>query len=117
MPDEKPKPGRKRAGTIIKTRGGRLQAMSTLPDGSRKRLPPFPRGTSEAMAREKAPYYTEQGRSPWPRTSGVQARRARGRRYADGSLAEGLARRSRRARSLEHAREHAALQLAHRAAH
>jgi len=51
---------RKKTGTIVKTRDGRLQAIISLPGGGRKRLPPFPRGTSEAMAREKAAYYTEQ---------------------------------------------------------
>lgn len=53
-------PGRPRTGTVVKTRDGRLQAIISLPGGGRKRLPPFPRGTSEAMAREKAAYYTEQ---------------------------------------------------------
>src|SRR4051812_550180 len=59
MSDQKPKPGRPRTGTVVKTRDGRLQAIISLPGGGRKRLPPFPRGTSEAMAREKAAYYTE----------------------------------------------------------
>jgi integrase len=60
MSDEKNKPGRPRTGTIVKTRDGRLQAIISLPGGGRKRLPAFPRGTSEAMAREKAAFYTEQ---------------------------------------------------------
>ena len=44
---------RKRTGTIIRLKDGRWQAVITLADGSRKRLPPFPKGMSEAMAREK----------------------------------------------------------------
>jgi integrase len=50
---------RKKTGTIVKTKLGLWQAVVTLPDGSRKRLPPFPKGTSEAMAREKAAVYAE----------------------------------------------------------
>ncbi len=51
--------GRARVGTLLKTRDGRWQAQVTLGDGSRKRLKPFPKGTSEAMAREKAAYHAE----------------------------------------------------------
>ena len=40
--------GRARVGTLLKTRDGRWQAQVTLADGSRKRLPPFAKGTSEA---------------------------------------------------------------------
>jgi integrase len=50
---------RKKTGTIVKTKLGLWQAVVTLADGSRKRLPPFPKGTSEAMAREKAAHYAE----------------------------------------------------------
>jgi len=50
---------RKKTGTIVKPKLGLWQAVVTLPDGSRKRLPPFPKGTSEAMAREKAAVYAE----------------------------------------------------------
>lgn len=51
--------GRARVGTLLKTRDGRWQAQVTLADGSRKRLTPFPKGTSEAMARERAAYHAE----------------------------------------------------------
>ncbi len=54
---ERSKPGRKATGTITKTKAGLWQAIVTLADGTRKRLPPFPKGTSEAMAREKATHY------------------------------------------------------------
>lgn len=50
---------RKKTGTIVKTKLGLWQAVVTLPDGTRKRLPPFPKGTSEGMAREKAAHYAE----------------------------------------------------------
>ena len=50
---------RKKTGTIVKTKLGLWQAIISLPDGTRKRLPAFPRGTSEAMAREKAAHYAE----------------------------------------------------------
>lgn len=43
----------KRSGTVLKTRAGLFQPFVTLADGTRKRLPPFPKGTSEAMARER----------------------------------------------------------------
>ena len=33
--------------------------MITLPGGRRKRLPPFPKGTSEAAARDKTAYFAE----------------------------------------------------------
>jgi hypothetical protein len=51
--------GRARVGTVLKTRDGRLQGQVTFADGSRKRLKPFPKGTSEAMAREKTAYHAE----------------------------------------------------------
>ena len=51
---------RKPTGTITKTKTGLFQAILTLADGSRKRLPPFPKGTSEAMAREKAANYADE---------------------------------------------------------
>jgi len=50
---------RKKTGTVVKTKSGLWQAFITLADGSRKRLPHFPKGTSEAMAREKAAAYSE----------------------------------------------------------
>ena len=53
---------RKSTGTIQKTKAGAWQAIITLADGSRKRLPPFPKGTSEAMAREKAQALAERAR-------------------------------------------------------
>lgn len=51
------KGGRKPTGTVGKTRDGRLQAIITLADGSRKRLKPFPVGTSEAYAKERAEFW------------------------------------------------------------
>jgi integrase len=48
------KGGRKLTGHVVKTADGRWQALIRLADGTRKRIPPFPAGTSEAMAREKA---------------------------------------------------------------
>jgi len=48
------KGGRKPTGTIQKTSDGRWRARITLADGTRRWLPPFAKGTSEAMAREKA---------------------------------------------------------------
>jgi hypothetical protein len=50
---------RKKTGTILPTKDGRWQAVITLADGSRKRLEPFAKGMSEAMAREKAAAYSE----------------------------------------------------------
>ncbi|MFZ5891260.1 MAG: site-specific integrase [Myxococcota bacterium] len=43
----------KRLGTVVTTKSGLLQGIITLVDGSRKRLKPFPKGTSKEMAREK----------------------------------------------------------------
>ena len=43
----------KRLGTVVRTKRGLLQGIITLVDGSRKRLKPFPKGTSEEMARER----------------------------------------------------------------
>jgi hypothetical protein len=56
---EKRKAGRPLKGTLVWTRDRRRQAIVTLGDGSRKRLEPFPRGISEALAREKAAFYAE----------------------------------------------------------
>ena len=68
--------GRQRTGTVIKLKDGRLQGIITLADGGRKRLPPFPKGTSEAMAREKTAYYaelaTKKGREP-PESRGARS--------------------------------------------
>ncbi|MEO7032750.1 MAG: site-specific integrase [Polyangiaceae bacterium] len=49
-----------RTGTIVKTKLGQWQPVVTLRDGTRKRLKPFAKGTSEAMAREKTAVYAEQ---------------------------------------------------------
>lgn len=56
--------GRPRKGTLVKTRDGRWQALIRLPDGTRKRMPPggFPKGTSEAYARDKAAAWTDKAR-------------------------------------------------------
>jgi integrase len=48
------KPGPKRTGRVVKTRTGQLQAIVVLVDGTTKRLAPFPKGTSLAMAKDKA---------------------------------------------------------------
>jgi integrase len=58
--DKRNKPA---TGTVVKTKSGRLQGIITLPSGKRKRLPPFPAGTSEAMAREKTAYFAEKLRA------------------------------------------------------
>jgi integrase len=57
---EKRKGGRRSTGTVVRTKRGLFQAVITLTDGRRKRLPPFPVGTSEAMARERAAHYAEE---------------------------------------------------------
>ena len=59
--------GRKRTGTVLVTRDGRYQPQVTIavvdPNGKRrhkrKRLPPFPKGTSKAYARERTAYLQE----------------------------------------------------------
>ncbi len=53
---------RKRSGTVIRLPDGRFQAILTLDDGARKRLPIFPKGTSLAMAQEKAKGWAERAR-------------------------------------------------------
>lgn len=53
------KPTKPKTGTIVKTRDGRWQPVITLEDGSRKRLKPFPPGTSEDYARERAQFWAE----------------------------------------------------------
>jgi hypothetical protein len=49
--------GRPPTGRVIKLKdgpnAGQLQGIITLADGSTRRLPPFPRGTSRAMAKDK----------------------------------------------------------------
>ncbi|MGE5783493.1 MAG: tyrosine-type recombinase/integrase [Myxococcales bacterium] len=50
---------RKATGTLIRLKDGRYQGLVTTGDGKRKRLPPFPAGMSEAMAREKVAFYAE----------------------------------------------------------
>lgn len=64
---------RPRTGTLLRTRDGRWQAQVLLADGTRKRLPPFPKGTSEAMAREKAAHWAEKyaGIAPKPTDHGT----------------------------------------------
>src|SRR5688572_2914913 len=64
---------RKRTGTLLKTRDGRWQAQVLLADGTRKRLPPFPKGTSEAMARKKAAHWAERYATAAPKQ--VEAKR------------------------------------------
>jgi hypothetical protein len=57
MKDQRKKAGRPATGTVVRIKSGpnagQLQGIITLADGSRKRLPPFPPGTSEAMAEER----------------------------------------------------------------
>lgn|GEM_PF-664201 len=50
---------RHRKGTLITLRDGRFQAQITLSDGTRQRLQPFPKGTSRAMALDKAEVLSE----------------------------------------------------------
>src|SRR6187431_2508836 len=52
MVDAKRAGGRKAKGTVVKLADGRLQGIVTV-HGKRKRLKPFPKGTSEAMAEER----------------------------------------------------------------
>jgi len=54
---------RKRTGTIVKTKDGRWQAMITLADGTRTRLEPFPKGTPETKARNKAAFLSEKAQA------------------------------------------------------
>jgi len=64
----------------VRTRDGRWQPQITLPDGRRKRLPPFPKGTSEAYARERTAYLQQKAdASPVP----PSARPAQPRSQAD----------------------------------
>jgi len=56
---KKTKPEGRAKGTVTTTKRGLLQGIITLPDGRRKRLKPFPKGTSEAMAKEKTAFYAE----------------------------------------------------------
>ena len=65
------KSGRKPTGTIQRTRDGRWRARITLVDGTRKWLPPFPAGTSEKMAREKAAALTEKAQKMGIRSTEV----------------------------------------------
>jgi len=72
---------RKKTGTIVTLPDGRMQAVISLKDGTRKRLPPFPKGTSRAMALERTALHAERaiakgtvGRKrsvPSPRESGM----------------------------------------------
>lgn len=60
MASDKKRGGRERTGTVVTTKAGLLQAVITLADGSRKRInPPFPKGTSEAYAKERAKFWQE----------------------------------------------------------
>ena len=56
-----PKPEGRAKGTLTwtKTTPPLRQGIITLPDGRRKRLKPFPKGTSEAMCVERTAYYAE----------------------------------------------------------
>jgi len=54
------KGGRKPKGTLQKTKDGRWRARITLGDGTRRWLAPFPAGTPERVAREKAAHYAKQ---------------------------------------------------------
>jgi integrase len=49
----------RKRGTVITTKSGKLQGVITLPDGRRKRLKPFPKGTSQLMAETKTAYFAE----------------------------------------------------------
>ena len=97
---------RKRTGTVIKTKSGLWQAVLTLQDGSRKRLPPFPKGTSKAMAQDKAAFYAEQAiqkgtRKAAPKPTNID--RSELGRYLD-RLFEFRTERGRRRQSTERAR-------------
>lgn len=62
MSDNKNKKiGRPRKGAIRRLPSGRIQAVVTMLDGTQRRLPRggFPKGTSEARAREHALYLQE----------------------------------------------------------
>jgi len=60
MTDESKHPGgRKPTGTVVTLADGRLQGIITV-HGKRKRLPPFPKGTSRAMAKDKTAAKAEQ---------------------------------------------------------
>lgn len=65
------KGGRRRTGTIVNIgtkRSPIYQALITMNDGRRKRLPPLPRGTSEAKARDYAAYWSERAKeAPVPK--------------------------------------------------
>jgi len=54
-----PEPTKRPQGTVITTKSGKLQGVITLADGRRKRLKPFPKGTSQQMAEERTAYWTE----------------------------------------------------------
>lgn len=45
--------------TLFKTRDGRWQAQIVLAHGTPHLLPPFPKGASEAVAREKAAHWAK----------------------------------------------------------
>src|SRR5690606_4237428 len=51
---------RPRTGSLQRTKNGLWQAVVTLADGTRKRLPPFPAGTSRALAQERAQKLADQ---------------------------------------------------------
>lgn len=75
MTDKKSKPA---TGTVVPTKSGRLQGIITLPNGKRKRLPAFPAGMSEAMAREKTAYWAERLRADSEETAQQEVRAAAG---------------------------------------
>jgi integrase len=95
------KGGRKRSGTVVKLPSGRFQVILTLDDGARKRLPPLPRGTSLAMAKEKAAAWAERAeemglRSTHPRHTKKITSTATVTEYIDAVFAHRIARGLRR---------------------
>jgi integrase len=69
MTETKSKPA---TGTVVKNKRGLWQGIISLPNGRRQRLPAFPPGTSEAMAREKTAHWAAKLREKAER-EGVEA--------------------------------------------
>src|SRR5262245_41042059 len=69
MTDDETKPkskgGRPATGAVITLPDGRFQAVVTLNDGTKKRMPEggFPKGTRRALGKEKALFWTEEWRA------------------------------------------------------
>lgn len=82
MTDEKRKGGRAREGTVSTTKSGLLQAIVTLADGTRRRIKPFPKGTSLAFAKDKAKFWTEKAQR-----EGIVRPLAKGEAPKDGGAA------------------------------